>query len=225
MQKGLAVGTVLALVAVVAATNLATATHRPADKMAVAASTLEVLHATGSGAAPLPLGVPLGLDPLDAESSVTVELLAGTLRTSSPTDLVFRVAAECALWTNVTTVGNDESEAFASVKVWVTLDGVPVSVGSGDTNEPGKVVFCNRTYRVVTTEFDDEDATIQQFLATRSANGFSWVALNVGHGVHEVQAWAELTVNADDAMASAAAAVGKRTMLVEPEKLANDVTL
>jgi hypothetical protein len=226
MRKGLALGIVVALVAVVAGTNFAAATHHPADKMAVAASALEVMHATGSSGDALPLALPQGLGGLDADpSSVTVELLSGTLRTSSPTDLVFRLSAECALWTNVTTVGNDESEAFASVQAWVTIDGVPVQVGSGDTHEPGKVVFCNRTYRVVTAEFDDEDATIRQFLATRSANSFSWVALNVGHGIHQVKAWAELTVQADDDMASAAAAVGKRTLLVEPEKLANDVSL
>jgi hypothetical protein len=176
--------------------------------MAVSGSTVEIMSA--------------GL--LTGSSQQTEQLLAGRIKTSGPTDLIFRVTAECALWTNVQTVGNAQSEAEATVKVWVTVDGNAVPVSSGDTVEPGKVVFCNRAYRLETVNFSDDNATIRQFLRTRTANAFNWMTLNVGSGVHDITVMASLELNASGS-AYAKAAVGKRTLIVEPVKLANDVTL
>lgn len=224
-RKGFAAVAVVALVGMVAFTGFANASHRPADKLAVAGSTVEFLHASSGGGAADGL-LDAGLtDALGEPTSEVVSLLSGTLRTSSPTDLLVRVSAECALWTNVTTVGDDDQEAVATVTLWVELDGAPIGVSSDDTGaDAGRVVFCNRAYHVVTTDWDDENASLAQYLRTRSANAFEWMTLNVGNGVHTLVVKAELATQVSEA-GEAAAAVGKRTLVVEPVKLANDASL
>ena len=187
----------------------ATATHTPANKMSASSSHLEVL---GS-----PLAVP-------GQANEVVELLQGRIKTSKPTDLIFSVSAECALWTDLKTVGTDDSSAAASVKLWIEVNGVPVRLSRDEPAEDaGKVVFCDRAYRR-STIFEDENATIETFLKTRSANAFDWIKLNVGSGTHDIVLKAELATEVAG-KGHARAAVGKRTMLVTPEKLANDATL
>jgi hypothetical protein len=150
-------------------------------------------------------------------------ILATTIKTSAPQDLILSVTAECALWTTVQTVGNDVSEARATVQVWVEFDGVPVPVsGSGDD---GKVVFCDRLHRQTTTGFDDENATIKQYLATRTANGFNWLLPDAGSGVHTIEVKADLTSETTGTDALAQAGVGHRTLIVEPTHLAQGFTL
>ena len=176
----------------------ASANHLPADKMAVNGATLEI-----------------------AAPGETVEILSGTIRSSGPSDLVLSVSLECSILTQVTTVGNDDSQALGRVEVWVEIDGVPVGVVSGDD---GKVVFCDRTHRQTTSLFNDEDATIESYLKTRSAHSFNWLALNLGSGTHVISVQAHFTEEATS-NAVAEAVIGKRTLVAEPTKLANDVVL
>lgn len=192
----------LVLVAYIVPVN---ADHQPADKAAVSGSALEFL----------------GTEAIDGTTADAVTLLTSTVKTSSPTDLLFQVTAECAIWTDVTTVGNDDQTAGAQVLVWIEVDGVPVGVVGGDD---GKVVFCDRVHQSVTSLFDDEDATTRTYQAARSANAFNWMRLNLGNGEHLVEVKAELSASAT-ANAAAKAAVGKRTLVIEPTKLANDVDL
>ncbi|HEV8361031.1 MAG TPA: hypothetical protein VGR28_11310 [Candidatus Thermoplasmatota archaeon] len=228
LQKGLAAAAVLSLVGAMGAASLAGATHSPADKIQVSGSALEVMHASaaapGGDAINAVLGGLGGPGVLDDPTSEEVSLLSATLRTAVPTDLLFRVSAECALWTNITTVGNDDSEAEATVKVWVELDGNPVAVSGDDTNEAGKVVFCNRAFRMMTEMFDDEDATIHSYLRSRTANAFEWATLNVGGGIHTIEVVGELSTQVTGT-GDAKAAIGKRTLVVEPVKLANDASI
>lgn len=187
---------------VVAATLLApaTATHQPADKLAAFGNTFEI-----------------------TEPGEEVTLLTGTMRTSNPTDLVLSLSFECSIITEVVTVGNDVSEAHAKILAWIEIDGVPVGVTGSDTD--GQVTFCDRQHRQTTTQFDDDDATIDTYLATKSAHSFNWIALNLGSGVHTITAHALLTETTSDDDAFADAVIGKRTLVAEPTKLANDVTL
>lgn len=175
--------------------NPAEADHQPADKVVAAGSNVEVF-------AP----------------QAEVTLLAQTLRTSTPADLLLQVTAECSIVTNVTTVGNDDQSAQGRIAVWIEVDGneVPVTAGSD-----GDVVFCNRMYRRQTVNFDDEDATIRTFFNTRDANGFNWLALDVGSGIHTIEVKATLDASATPG-AQAEAAVGNRTLVVEPTHMAND---
>lgn len=211
LWKTFSITAVALLVGAVAGASLlggATATHQPADKMAVSGSALEIMT--------LPL--------VEGMSTTTAVLLQGQLKTSSPTDVILSVNMECALWTDITTIGNSNSEAIARVKVWVEIDGQPVPVSMDDRAEPGKVVFCDRAYQRATSNWDDEDARIDSYLRTRSAHSFDWISLDLGSGVHQVTVKADLTT-AVTGMGSAQAAIGKRTLVVEPTKLANDVTI
>lgn len=67
-------------------------------------------------------------------------------------------------------------------------------VAAADTrSDAGEVVFCNRLY------------------------GFNWMALDVGSATHAIVVKARLTTS-ETQKASALAAIGKRTLIVEPVK-------
>lgn len=193
----------------------ANATHTPANKVQVSGSTVQFMHSELVTA---------------GESTDRVKLLTGSIKTSKPTDLIFQVTAECALWTNVKTIGDADSEARAQVRIWVEVDGRPVKVSSADPTDDGKVVFCNRAFRSKTTNFedDDEDDEIELFLRDRHANAFNWAKLNLGSGPHSIEVFAEMEAEITQVGpggAFADAAVGKRTLVVEPTKLANDAVI
>jgi hypothetical protein len=199
----------LTLLTPVAIVPEASADHMPADKIAVSASVVEVMQTqAGPGGG----------------SSGPVTLLSATFRNSTPTDLIIQVTAECALWTDIV---SPDSEAAATVTVWVELDGVRVPV-TRDTNEDGvfndpddgRVVFCNRAFRI-SAPLSVGDV-IRLFLKTRSANAFNWGALNVGNGIHQLVVKAQLDASVIGLGTFAQAAVGKRTLVVQPAKLAND---
>lgn len=195
-----ALATALVAGAVVGATMLAPAAAGglPANKMAVDGSVIEA-----------------------AAPGETLEILSGVMKTSNPTDLVISVSLECSILTQVTTVGNDDASAFGRVEVWVEIDGVPVGVTSEDD---GRVVFCDRAQRQTTSLFDDEDATITSYLKTRSAHSFSWIDLNLGSATHTIVVKAHFTEEASS-NAVAQALIGKRTLVVEPVKLAQEVVV
>jgi hypothetical protein len=176
---------------------------QPADKMAVSGSALSL---SGPG--------------------TVITLLTGEMKTSSPEDAVVTVSMECSILTNVTTVGNDDSRAFGQIEAWVEVDGAPIAVSSDDTGDgAGHVVFCDRAHEQSTSGFNfDKNATISSYLATRTANAFTWTTLNLGAGDHTFVVKATLTQTATN-NAVAQAAIGKRTLVVEPTKLANDATI
>ena len=184
----------------------------PADKVEASASNVEVMQTQST---------------LGSSSSEAV-LLRGTMRTSSPTDLVIHVTAETGLYTAVTVLGTSDAEARARILVWVEIDGVPVPVtadgnGDGVFDDPddGRVVFNNRDQGLSSVNLP---AILTAYERTRSANAFNWVALNVGPGIHSIVVKGRLETAALVAAASTAA-VGKRTMVAVPSKLANDVTI
>lgn len=194
----------------------AIADHQPADKVAASGSTMEILQPS-----PDP-------DDEEAEDSRVVTLLSTSLRTSTPSDLMFSVTAECSITTTLKTEGNDEAGAEGVVEVWVEIDGERVGVNNtststttGKAEDDGEVVFCNQANQRETMFGDDEDATIETFLRTKQANGFNWVALNVGNEVKQIDVKARLTATATNE-ATAEAVVGRRTLVVEPTKLPHD---
>ena len=197
-----------------------------------------------------------------------IALLSETMRVSSPEDLIIQVTSECSILTslltgdgaNASTSGDEASDsafAFGQVKMFVTVDGtrVPVAVNdtatspgddSTDKDDLGEVVFCNRAYqRTVTDSEDDEDGldTQDDFIRTRTANAFNWLAFDTGvnydspangNNVIHVILWGEFdkepeacaTDDADDARTPlgrtcAEALVGSRTMIIEPIRVSN----
>jgi hypothetical protein len=246
-----------AVIAVVAFNSIGVATHTPANKVWVAASTVDTMQAQ--------------LAP-GTTSREEIILAQGRAKYSNPTDVRLSVTAECALWTNTATTGDDDSESKARVEVWITIDGnvVPVSEiadpshpNSTDPDSPadrGRVVFCNRAARMKTENIEaaqgqclpnamctpdsdtEDDILIRSYNRTRDANGFNWAAMNVGeqydepfngNNIVQIQVHARLAAEVTDSDTSdnngvdspaALAAVGKRTLFVEPVKMANDAT-
>lgn len=196
MQKTLLAVIAAAVVSVGLTVNFASAGHQPADKVAAAGSAEKVM---GPGE--------------------EVVLMSEQVRTSNTADLILGVTAECVITTELTTVGNDSQSAEGRVQTWIEIDGEPVPVSSDDPD--GKVTYCDQLEERETTLFDDEDATIRTLDRQGTANGFNWLALDVGHGVHTIEVKADLVTNASEG-ASAMAAVGKRTLIVEPTHAAND---
>lgn len=163
----------------------------PADKATFTSSQLEIA------------------DPGAPGTSAPVLVLSAKMRTSAPADLELALTSECTILSNITNMGNDTQNYSTTVRMWVTVDGTPVSVvpgatttgasGGGGKTDDGKVVFCNREF-TRTTVFDDQSESIQDVESTEQANGFNWVAPNVGNGIHDIKVFAEFdNTNSSDA--------------------------
>ena len=221
-MKGRKLSTALlgALVGVILASSQGVfATHTPADKVVASGSTLQEF---GPGA--------------------NVPILSATLRTSKPTDLILNVNMECSIFTQLITGpsadgGSDTATATGDIRAWIEIDGVTVpinSVSSPPQNPPGPgdpardgVTFCNRTYSRTVTDaenpLDGQDIE-DDYIDTKNSNSFSWLRLNMGSGIHTIVVKATLT-QSTTGDATARAVIGNRSLIVEPEKLANDATI
>ncbi|KAB1195990.1 MULTISPECIES: hypothetical protein [Haloferax] len=187
-------------------------------------------------------------------SSGPFTLLSGSIKTSTPTDLILMVQVESALWTNIKTTGKDtESQAKAGLTCWIEIDGTPVPVSDdymvdspynpvyGDRQAASEVVFNKRDFKVeqnflgALEELTEEDVEyyLSLFMETRSSHGFNWVALNIDSEYfpandgkfHDIELKGRLDVYRDDNNAYAKAVVGPRTMIGFPAKLANDASI
>jgi hypothetical protein len=164
MQKTLLAIIAAAVVTIGLTVNFATASHEPADKAQAAASSID-------------------------EVDDSVVLLSEQMRVSSTSDLILQTTAECSILTSLYTAGSDTADdiesdgAFGQVEMWITIDEqrVPVStLGEGDN---GEVVFCNRAYHRTATDMEDDGLDSEDdFIRTRNANGFNWMAFDVGKG-------------------------------------------
>lgn len=210
MKKRLAVGAAgtVAVLATLSVSGAFAGGGSPADKV-VAGGDKTVVMAPQSGAT----------------------IMTATMSTSKPTDLMLSVTLECSILTTVTNVGTSTASATGQVRVWVEVDRqiVPVqSISTPPQNTPpggddsDKAVFCERTH---TVDFmpATETETIKQYQATKNANAFNWLRLNVGSGSHTIEVKADLSSSATNG--SAEAVIGNRTLVVEPTKMANDAII
>lgn len=196
-------------------TLVAGATHSPADKVVAAGSKLVVLG-----------------------PNEEATILTATLRSSKPTDLILLVAMECSIFTRLVTGpssdgGTDSATASGHIRAWVEIV-VPVNSSSDSSQpppEPGndsdKVTFCNRTYSRTVTDAEDplDGQDIEDdFIDTKNSNSFNWLRLNLGSGIHSIVVKATL-LQATDGDATAEAAIGNRSLIAVPSKLANDATI
>ena len=184
------------------------------------------------------------------EVSDAAPILSETMRVSSPEDAIISATAECSILTELTT-NSDSLNAFAfgSVRLWVTIDGVRVPVSTDDTAEDGddevedpedpsdigEITFCNRAYeRTVADDEGDGGVDSQNdYIRTRTANAFNWLAFDIGtaydqpdyngvtgNNIVVVELWADFdTSTVGEAVADAF--VGSRTLIVEPTKVSN----
>lgn len=190
----------------------------PADKTAVAGSTIT-----------------------DFGPNTEKPILQQRMRVSSPSDLILGVTLECSILSHLVT-DNDHMDETTSgtVDIRITVDGHPVPVqtaGTGAEGDTGAVTFCNRTYhRSVTDDENPLDGVDREddYIDTKTANAFNWIALNSGttsyddpangNNIVDIVVYAKYTtaidcadVAEDDAPASCSEAkVGKRTLVIEP---------
>lgn len=171
-----------------------------------------------------------------AEPNEDFELLSASVKLSSPEDLMLSVTLECSINTTITTIGDDRANASGSLDVWIEIDDFTVPVSTNDTTNTGEVTFCNRTYERQTSMFGDDDQqhTIKSFIDTRTSHGFNWLALDElwatsNDNVHEIVVKGRLTQSAssdsENSDTSARVVVGKRTLIIEPTKVANGETV
>ena len=190
----------------------ATATHEPANKAA----------ATANGV---------------AEFDRSAVLLQERIKVSSPYDLILQLTSECSIITELTTGGTgaeDFSEASGSIRMYITLDGRRVPISTADTNpqqpgtqnDDGEATFCNRTYgrTVRDAEGDGEVDEESDYIRTKNANAFNWLALDVGtnydnpangNNIIDVVVHAEYETD-EQGRALADAFVGRRSLIMEP---------
>lgn len=195
----------------------------PADKTAIAGSTVE-----------------------DFDPALEKPILSTRMAVSSPADLILGVSLECSILTRLVTNNTTKSGTISgSVDIRITIDGNPVPVqtaGTGSAGDNGSITFCDRTYQ--RTVADDEtpgDGTdkTDDYTRTKAANAFNWLALNAGvdeanggyddlsngNNVIDVKVFAKY--DATDAPRACAtktgtvtscseAYVGKRTLIIEP---------
>ena len=113
------------------------------------------------------------------------DVLSTQIRVSGdPKDLVIAVTAECALATNVKLHGKGESESQAKIMVRALVDDEEVVA------KPGPVVFADRLMKVK-GDLNDSEAWFEIYMATRNANGFNFIATNVGQGEHNIRVQAK----------------------------------
>lgn len=174
--------------------------HQPANKVAVAGSEIEE-HAPGE----------------------EVVLLETTMRNAASKSLVLQVTLECSILTDLVTEGNDEARAESTLDVWVEIDGEKVAVADHEGAGDGEVTFCNREYQRETIFAEDEEATIDDHIATKQAHGFNWVALEPGQGVKHIEVKGNLETD-EVGTATATLTVGNRTLVVEPVDTAHGET-
>jgi hypothetical protein len=202
-----------------AGTVVATATHTPADKPFAAASKT-----------------------IRAQPGEKVPLLTATVKNSKPTDMMLHVSLECSIITDTvllgsTTPGGTEStRAEGRIRTWIEVDGqiVPIISQSSPPQNPvapgddtDKVTFCSRVFeRTVQDAESPQDGwdRSRDYIATKDANAFNWVRLNMGSGTHTITLYGELTQSATGSSA-ADAYIGNRSMIGVPGKFANDAVI
>ena len=202
-------------------TPKADAGHEPANKLAAAGTETEVFG------------------PGDA-----IPILSERMKVSSPSDLILSLTAECSIVTALRTGdddqnGTDADTAEGKIDIWVEIDGKTVPVSSDDETEPGEVTFCNQVHqqRQIDSESNnpmDGVDTFDDYLRTKTANSFNWIALDTGvvyddaevdngNNILDIVVYAELddTTAATDACelgdkSCSEAIIGHRTLIAEP---------
>ena len=123
-------------------------------------------------------------------------ILTETMKVSTPYDLNLQATVECAILTYLRSAGSgtagtsETSSTSGRVELWVEIDNERVPVQQGDVdpapgvqNDNGEVTFCNRDYeRTIRDSENLQDGIDEErdFIRTRTANAFNWIALDVG---------------------------------------------
>jgi len=207
MKKSMTTFGIAALVAVLAMSTVAIALSQsamaaPANKTAIGSGSMGAI----------------------ADSDGWTTIVAGTIKTSTPSDLIVRHNQECAIHTGLN-LDQDNEKATSAVRedIRLLVDGVVQPATYGD--EDGIVTLCGRAYHidtnVLSTVYDlcafaesldldgdgvpdntevceSDEIYFDSYIRTKQAHGWDWVVLDVGSGVHTVEVQAMLFNELDD---------------------------
>lgn len=188
-------------------TTQAQADGTAANKLAVAGSTLQT---TGPNEQP-------------------IVVLDETMKVSSPRDLILQLTSECSIVTALSTRDSGDTEtATGRVEMWITIDGTTVPVSQDDITG-GRTVFCDREYSRTVTDQDGDGKIDREddYIATRTANAFNWVAFDAGvtydkpyngNNILDIEVLARFTKTTDACTLGntcSEALIGNRTLVVE----------
>lgn len=145
-------------------------------------------------------------------------IISGTIKTSTPSDLVISHDQECTIHTGLN-LDQDHEQATSAIRqdIRLLVDGKAVPATYGD--EDGIVTLCGRAYQIETNVLStvyelcswaesldldgdgiadnadvcsDDEIYFDSFIRTKQAHGWHWIALDVGSGEHTVQVQSKL---------------------------------
>ena len=176
-----------------------------------------------------------------------IRVLDETMKVSSVRDLILQLTSECSI-VNALSTGSDgvagktsdSDTSTGRVTMRIEIDGneVPVSQDSG--TDDGSVVFCDRTYSRTVTDKDGDGKIDQEddYISTRTANAFNWVAFDAGeaydnpangNNIINIEVFAKFESSTTPATPCAVgsrscseAFIGNRTLVVENTNAQNE---
>ncbi len=198
-----------------------------------------------------------------ASSDGWYSIISGTIKTSDPSDLIVNHNQECVIHTGLN-LDNKNEKATSAVRedIRLLVDGEVIPATYGDTD--GIVTLCGRAYHIDTNVlstvwelcsflegeegFDRNDICsadeiyFDSFIRTKQAHSWSWVVLDVGKGVHDIEVQAKLfneldgvdgkttgkkgpATDSGDSTVDTILEIGKRNLIVSEEKLATGSSL
>jgi hypothetical protein len=242
-RKLVAFACAAAVVPAVIVGTSAVATHTPADKAVASGSKVEVFSANGTQQTGVELlRVTMKTSkPTDLMMHVSAECEIFTSHTRDGKTSVNQAAGSARLWLEF-------DGKIVPINSTSAPPQDPAAQPSGD--ESDKVTFCERDEQYEKT---DQNATCigeapvpippapvpgvpqvpgcefeDWFQRTKSANAFNWVRLNAGSGEHTIVLRGDVRAAASASAGDASdvrAAVGNRTLIVEPTKMSNDTLI
>lgn len=145
-------------------------------------------------------------------------IVSGTIKTSTPSDLIVSHNQECAIHTGLNLdEGTGEATSAIREEIRLVVDGtvVPATFADPHTSAPdqfGLITMCGRAYNmdtnVLSTLFDlceavegiegvtyecPDEIFLDSYIRTKQAHSWDWVVLNVGSGEHVVEVQAKIT--------------------------------
>jgi len=199
-----------------------------------------------------------------ASTSGWTKIISGQIKTSTPSDLIVTHNQECSIHTGLNLdEGTEEATSAIREEIKLVVDGkvVPAAFGE-DPNDAqyGLITMCGRAYHIDTNvlstvfalcENDDlcteTEIFFDSYIRTKQAHSWSWIVLDVGSGVHDVEVYAKITKaleavgdgqkkkgkamdsgtcpTNDDNCVDTVLEVGKRNLIVVEDKLATFQTM
>ncbi len=197
------------------------------------------------------------------------KIISGQIKTSTPSDLIVTHNQECAIHTGLNLdEGTEEATSAIREEIKLVVDGkvVPASYADPHTDSDpdldqfGLITMCGRAYHidtnVLSTVFElcnnDElcmktEIFFDSYIRTKQAHSWSWIVLDVGSGVHDVEVYAKITKSLeaigdevkkkgkaidsgvcstnDDNCVDTVLEIGKRNLIVVEDKLATFQTM